>query len=294
MTAPISCSIVIAARDAEENLAAIISALAPGMTNDTEILICAGQGDPAGAKLPDIAGLRVITGRRDASIPELWRDGIVAARGRGVGLLTAHCIPSPAWLMHLRKLDPDKRAGYGGRITEPAGTGAVSRAIHRLRYFGASAADGAGEVDEIAADNAFYDRDEILRCPDLLAEGFWEPAYHARFRARGRTLEYVPTLCVNHANRYSARQFMQQRRQHGRAFGRERAEGKRAVSRWLMLIASPAVFPIFAAKVTLRILGRADLRAGFLRAAPWLYLFLANWSLGEMRGYADAALGRGR
>ena len=294
MVARISHSIVIAARDAEENLATIIQRLTPGMTDETEVLICTERSDLAADNHPEMPGLHYLTGRPGASIPELWRDGIVAARGRAVALLTAHCIPSDAWLAQLRSLDLDRRGAYGGRIVEPTDAGAVSRAIHRLRYFGASAAEGGGEVHEIAADNALYDRKEIMRCTDLLAAGFWEPAYHARFRARGRLLEYVPDWCVTHANRYTSRQFMRQRRFHGRAFGRERAEGASAVRRWLMLIASPAAFPVFAAKVTARIIARPDLRTGFLSAAPWFYLFLANWSLGEMRGYADMVLGRDR
>jgi len=283
----IACSIVIATRDAEENLPAILAVLGVEAGANTEVLIC--TENPARLQeVPLAPGMRIVAGSPGAAIPELWRDGILAARGRNLGLLSAHCVPRHGWLTHLQQLKFEGCAGYGGRISEPAASDAASRAMFCLRYVGASS-PRAGRVHDIAADNACYDRDEILRCDDLLPAGFWEPFFHARFAARGRWLEHDPDLRADHINRYTPGEFMAQRRHHGRAFARDRVAGKPRWIKWGIAMLSPAVFPVFALKATRRILARPDLRRGFAGAAPWFYVFLANWSLGEITGYWHAA-----
>lgn len=288
MTGDVACSVVVAASDAEANLPAILDRLIPELPTTGEILVVANEGRPL-PELPDDKRIHVIRGAADAPIPVLWRDGILAARSRALGVLTAHCIPDEGWLGRLVAIDPDDAAAVGGRIAEPPSADTVSGAIYCLRYPGASGTE-AGPADDVAADNAFYDRDEILRCGDLLVHGFWEPAYHARFEARGRALRFDPSLSVTHANRYSARKFMAMRRHHGNAFARERVAPRGLAARLAVLAVSPLAFPIFAVKATRRVLQRPDLKPLFRRSAVWFYVFLANWSLGEISGYARALL----
>lgn len=290
MSATIACSVVVAARGAEANIPAILDGLRPDMSPSSEILVVFNEGVPL-PRLPETPGLRLIRGARDAPIPELWRDGILAAEGRLVGFLTAHCIPDRGWLARLCDTDLDGVAAVGGRIIEPDDAGGVSHAIYCLRYPHASGTE-PGPVDDVAADNSLYDRDEVLLCRDLLEDGFWEPAYHARFKARGKRLEFDPAMSATHVNRYGAGDFMAMRRQHGRAFALERVAGRGRAVRLLAFLLSPLVFPVFAVKATGRVLARPDLRGLFLRSFFWFYLFLANWSLGEISGYARAALAR--
>ena len=301
MTAP-RLSVVIGMQYAQANLPAILAALRPGlMSGQAEVLLCHAADDPLVLEPQDAAlsGLRIVTGAADALIPALWRDGIVAARSPAVAVLSGHCVPDAQWLDCALRLDPDRCAGYGGLIVNDPASDAVGAAVHLLRYHGfASAAvpqSGPRAVREIAADNAVYRRDAIMACTDLLADGFWEPAYHARFRAGGLGLELRPDLIVTHVNRYSPRQFMRQRRWHGRNFGLSRARAAPVPRRWVMLLGGTvAAFPVFAVKLTRLIRRDPVLRPDLARAAPWFYLFLANWSLGEVWGYAAAVFGARR
>lgn len=285
-------SVIVGVQHGQANLPAILKALGAGADPGLEVLLCHAADDPLPAELREHPGIRPVRGRADALIPELWRDGIMAARADRVGLLSAHCIPDADWTAVARGLDLTRYVAYGGTIGCADDSGAADRAVHLLRYAAFTELPEARETAEIAADNAIYDRAAILACGDLLPLGFWEPSYHARFRARGLRLALAPKLRVIHKNRYAPRVFMRQRRLHGRAFGRARATGASSGRRWLMLVASPAVFPVFAAKQSARIWRDPAQRRGFLRVAPWFYAFMANWSLGEMGGYADAALGR--
>jgi len=282
-------SIVVGVQYAQENLPAILSAIRSGATTDIEVLLCHAENDlvdPAFAKEPDV---RIIACKNDAVIPELWRDGIVAARANKVAILSAHCIPDRGWLDAAIGLDLTQCAGYGGPIRNSAGSDTTGLAIHLLRYFAFCEIPVARPTVNIAADNSVYDRAEIVACADLLPLGFWEPSYHNKFRARGLELRLTPELRATHTNQYTVRQFMAQRRYHGRAFGRARGLAAPVWRRWLMLAFSPAAFPIHAAKLTARIMKTPVLRTSFWRAAPEFYLFMANWSLGEIAGYASAA-----
>ena len=293
---PPRISVVAAVQFAQANLPAILAALAPGMADGrAEVLICHAADDPV--DLPPQTGLRVVTGAADAPIPDLWRDGILVAAADTVAILSGHCVPNDDWLDVACRLDmigPDGTglAGIGGLIVNDHGADAVGTAIHLLRYHAYATAQTPRAVHEIAADNALYLRAEILACEDLMPGGFWEPAYHARFRRKGLGLELHPALTVGHVNRYTPRQFMRQRRLHGRNFGLGRALATSPARRWLMLLTSPAAFPVFALKLTRLVLRDPALRREWWRAAPWLYLFMANWSWGEMSGYAAAVAGR--
>lgn len=295
MTVLPSLSLAIAVQGAQANLPEILRALPADHAGRVEILLCHAADDPLPAALPARPDLRAIAGRADALIPELWRDGFAAARGDWVATLTAHCPPQPGWLA--RALDliataDGRTVAFGGAIVADSASDRVTRAIQMLRYADAGPVAHRRAVDDLSADNAIYRRAAVLDCGDLLADGFWEPNYHRRFRAAGMVLEMVPDLVVEHRNRYSAGAFMRQRRRHGCVFGRHRSEGKPAVVRAAMLAASPAALPVFGLKQTRKILTRPDLRAGSRGALGLFYLFLANWCLGEMAGYAKALAGR--
>ncbi len=290
MSAPV-LSLAIAVGGAGANLAAILEALPEDPR--VEILLCHGAGEPLPFALPPHA--RAVAGRPDALIPELWRDGFRAARGTWVATLTAHCPPAPGWLacaLGLVAAATGRHVAFGGAILPGPEADRLTRAIHALRYANAGAEGGRREVWDLSADNAIYRRGSVLACEDLLPDGFWEPNYHRRFLSDGLVMELVPELAVIHRNRYSAAAFREQRRRHGRVFGRHRSEGRLWPARLGMLLASPAAFPIFALKQMRKIRARPDLRA-LLEGAEGPFLgFMAAWCLGEAQGYADALLGR--
>ncbi|MBV36149.1 MAG: hypothetical protein CMP47_11980 [Rickettsiales bacterium] len=290
----IELSLAIAVQGAQANLSDILKTLP--QTPGVELLICYASDDPLPGDLAPIltarADLRSVVGTPAALIPELWRDGFVAARGGWVATLTAHCPPGPDWLPRALELVKSATAGthaaFGGAIVAGQGADRVTRAIQLLRYTDAGPGGARRQVHDLSADNALYLRAAVMNCEDLLPAGFWEPNYHRRFLKRGLVMEMIPDLVVVHRNRYSAADFRRQRRRHGRVFGRQRSETRPRWARWAMLLASPAAFPVFALKQTWKILSRPALRSELPRVAGLFYGFMASWCWGEIRGYADA------
>lgn len=294
---PVGLSIVLAVQHAQDNLPDILAALRPAAHPGVEFILCHTPADPRTPELADLGGggnLRVLRAPAGSLIPHLWRDGILAARGERVATTTAHCIPAADWVERLAAADLEGIAGVGGTIGNAPDSDAKGWAVQLLRYAPFAPPQAARDVHEIAADNALYRRADLLRHRDLLAQGFWEPSFHARFRAEGLRLRLDPTLRVTHRNRYTAAQFAAMRLAHGRAFGLARAGALPLPGRLRLALLSPGVPLVLLRRIVAATRGKPALRGGLIRGAGWLAVFLLSWSAGEARGYAASLVpGRG-
>ena len=278
-------TIVVAVEEGAANLPAILGSLDPAAHPDCDFVFCAV--DPAELALvpTGLEQVRSMLCPAGARIPQMWRDGIVASRSELVALLTAHVVPAPRWLSAMldRSL-ADGEAGLGGYFTNDDRACACDWAIYLLRYAAFSRPVSRPSVSHIAADNALYRKSEVLACADLVEEGFWEVEYHVRFLAKGLRLALSADIEVVHMNRYSARSFAAQRREHGFAFGRDRARRLPPGRLMIHALAAPLVPAILYAKVLVR-----AHRHGWIGSVPaatyfWLLYFVWHWAVGEARG----------
>lgn len=288
MSTPV-ISVIVAVQHAQQNLPEIVRALDCAAHPEVEFLFCYHDADSdVPALLANEGAVRLVHGAPGSLIPHLWRDGIMAARGEYVALTTAHCIPDDTWLDTLKLLDWDGLAGIGGVIENHPESSACDWAVYLLRYVSFTPPQAARRVEEIAADNAVYRRALIQQEADLLQQGFWEPSFHARFRAQGFGLALEPTLRVIHRNRYSVGEFFRQRFEHGRAFGRARASTLPLAKRLLLAALSPLLPLVFLRKIVVAGSQNPYTRSRLPRALPWLLFFLLGWGLGEARAYLES------
>ncbi len=286
MSAPLKLSVVIAVQHAEDNLDAILHSLEPAAHPDVEFLFCYTDADPATRqRIAGADNMRVLRGQVGSLIPHLWRDGIEAARGETVAITTAHCIPDRQWVDALLRLRLNGAAGIGGVIDNDPRSDAKAWAIFMQRYISYAPPRQAGEVAEIAADNAVYRRADIMEHADLLTRGFWEPSFHAHFRAAGKRLRLEPTLRVLHRNRYTATQFFAQRFAHGREFGLARAARLGMAQRFALIALAPVLPVVFLRKIVRAVRAHGAYVTRLPRAWFWLLFFLLGWGMGEARGY---------
>jgi hypothetical protein len=281
-------SIVIAVKDAAANLETIVARLCC-VSKEIEIIFAvAGEIPSALNNLP--AGWRVKSAAANTLIPYLWANGIRIANSDWVALTTAQCIPAADWVPRLFNLDRAGRVGVGGALVNDEAASALNWAIYFLRYSAFTPHGKAGIRDEIAADNAIYNRAAILRYPDLLAGGFWEPSFHARFRAHGDVLDFDPTLIVEHHGLVTARTFALQRFSHGCEYGRARSRGASVWRKLVLCAASPIVPLILWFRIRTNVADDSNYSGKFGMAAPWLFVFILGWSLGEALGYVTSLL----
>jgi hypothetical protein len=292
LTPPVKLSIIVAVQHAESNLPEIMRALRPASHPEVEFLFCHTLADPDVPSLIDHHdNVRALCSPQGSLIPQLWRDGILAAQGDLAATTTAHCIPAADWVETLLSADLTSSA-LGGTIENEPGADARSKAIFLLRYAAYAPPQTKREVHDLAADNAVYRRSDLLRHKDLLQRGFWEPSFHSRFRAEGIRLELDPSLQVVHRNRYSARQFIAQRLAHGHEFGLTRARARPVSQRALLVLLAPGAFLILLGRILLIARRKPDLRKQLVSAGFWLTIFTLAWVAGEASGYCASLTSR--
>jgi len=253
-----------------------------------ELLLVARAGERPALEGP---GVRHVEAPAGALVPRLWAAGLRAASAESVALTTTHFLPTPAWARAVAALEFDDDAGVGGPIRCAPDSDGRGWAIWIQRYAAYAPPLPAGPAREIAADDAVYRRSLVLAHEDLLAEGFWEPGFHARFARDGHGLRLSGALELTFRNELPARAFCTQRVAHGREYGFARAGAMGGARRWAYAAASPLVPLVLGAKLLGRT-GRLGLPAAVrLRAAPWLALFLLAWALGEGTGALRRAAG---
>ncbi len=282
-------SIVIAVQHAEANLPAIREALQTRNHPHVEFIFAHARSAEAACRQCDGAiNIVDLFAGDDALIPELWRDGIAAAAGAWVATTTAHCVPAPDWVARLQESTADPAAAVGGAFANDPLARAADWAVFLLRYAPYALPQTSRFVSDVAADNAIYRRALIAQQQDLLQDGFWEPAFHARFRAQGYRLRLEPSIAVTHRNRYGALAFFGQRIAHGRRFGRDRAAGLGWPGQVGLLIAAPVLPWLFLRKIVRNAMGNPACAAHLAPAFGWLVFFLCGWGWGESLGYLDA------
>lgn len=279
-------SIVVAVKDATENLVDITARLAVAGRSDIQIIFVFSDAIPETWDAPP--GAEIIEAESSSLVPHLWRDGILSARGKAIGLISAHCIPSEDWVAALLAADLGKYVGVGGAIELDQGCSSARRAIYLLRYLRFAPPQQRRSLPDIAADNAVYRRADVIAHPDLLADGFWEPSFHRRFRRAGLELVLDPRLCVIYRGREKADEFATQRYQHGLEFGFSRSAERAFLIRLAFLLAWALPPLVIFGRIASGIVRRPRFTLSWLSAMPWLVWFIVAWSAGEARGYWNA------
>jgi len=283
-------SLVVAVKDGEANLPAILQAVAEAGDAAVEVIFCVA-GEPPAALAAAGPGWRLVRCAAESLVPHLWRDGVLAATTDRVMLTNTQCLPTAAWIRRLAGIDLDRYVAVGGPIDNDPAPDPVRWAVFFLRYL-RFAPPAAGEVDDVAADNAAYRRSEILRHPDLLGIGLWEPSFHERFLAAGLKMAIDPGLLLTYRGDDRPGRFMAHRFAHGREYGYARAKDAPRLRRLALLAASPLVPLLLVARIIARTRGRPAYRARLPAALPWLAAFSAAWGAGEALGYLRAVIRR--
>lgn len=291
MSEAVRLSVIVGVQHVQDNLPEIMQMLKASAHPDVEFLFCHTQADPATpALIHGAANVTAICSPCDSLIPHLWRDGILAARADRVAITTAHCIPSAQWVDALLAVDLDAAVARGGTIDNHPNSDSKGWAIYLLRYAAFAPPKSPGPVQEIAADNAVYRRRNLICHHDLLQRGFWEPSFHARFRAEHLQLRLDPGLTIVHRNRYSGRQFLLQRFRHGCEYAKARVGERSRGAKLLFMLFSPAIPLVLLARIWFATRANGLLRRHFLSSFLWLGLFTLAWSAGEMWGYIMSML----
>ena len=228
-------------------------------------------------------------------VPSLWSEGILRAprqpRCADDGAVRARqSTGSNASMQSISTAG----SGWAARLTTTRMLPLRNWAIFFLRYSAFAPPLPAGETDEIAADNAVYDRAAILQHPTCCGKASGSRPSTAASALQGRSSRSIQHLVVVHHGTVSRRRASpHQRHLHGRAYGIERAERGSFGRNLLLLAVEPAGRRCCCWRASLRELpdGRA--------IAPSSWSHCLGWSgsrspgrAGEAGGYASTLFAR--
>lgn len=280
-------SVVVACCNARVSIWDCLNCLVQQSDNEVELIVVDNSDDGSTEIVQThFPQVRILTQLRGALINELWSAGILQSRGDIVALTTAHCIPAHDWIKQVLAAHSAVAAGVGGAIDGDADSGLVDWAVCFCRYSRFLPPLGAGEVDDIPADNAAYKRAPLFRHLAQWRDGFWEPQLHRALALEGEVLRTAPAMLIRHRHSYNFAGFLRQRFLHGRKFGGWRASTLSPAKRALMLAASPLIPFVLLQRTARRVLGKGSHQAKFVAAFPLVAAFFIAWTCGEAMGYA--------
>ena len=279
-------TVAVASRSEDGGPEACLAALGTQRDQGTEIVVATAGAALRAAEFPWAAW---VDGPTEASVPRLWGLALARARGDVVAFTTAQFRPRPDWLAVIRSShDRLRAAGIGGPIDPPPTGRPFDWAVYFLRYSAYLVHDGEGVIGDLAGDNASYKRASLRAIGADTGGEFWEQEAHRQLLGRGEELVFVPGMRVQQVGSPPAAAFLRQRIQHGRRFGRDRAQRHAPTWRLVALCASPLVPLVLLAKVIARVVAARGPVSRLVEALPALAACTVAWGLGEASGYWSA------
>jgi hypothetical protein len=215
------------------------------------------------------------------TVPHLRTLGIAACRAGVIALLEDDCVVEPGWTEAAMSMAASPHVAIGGAV-EP---GPYARGLDWAVYFceyGRFMLPVNGGSPPLPGNNAVYKRSALVDRPS--ADGFQEVFAQAEWRRRGVTTGASDALVVRNINRWPMRQLTAVPFHHARAYASRRFAGRPLAVRLplaAMMVALPVVKVV---RLFAETSNRGRLMGRLIRSLPWVFLFTASWSAGEMTG----------
>ncbi len=225
----------------------------------------------------------------DATLPELRTRALERATGEFVIVTEDHCVPPPDWLASISEAferAPRGTVAVGGCVENGVCDTALDWATFICEYAMFVRPVAEGPTHSLPGMNVAYRRDALLGMErGRLTEGFWETTVHPELLARGSILFSSNAIRIDHRKKFSFRLFATQRFIYSRYYAGLRFPRHAYARRAAGFVASLALPPLLLLRMTRNLWAKRRLRREYLRALPYLTVFLVIWAAGEMAGY---------
>ena len=288
-------SVVIAARDAAEQIVPCLAALEAQARTDVEVLVADASRDGT-AEVVERAfpWARLVRGDVGSGLAELRAAGLARARGRIVAFTDVYCRVSPDWVARLLGQPWATCAAVGGVVVPERRTRPAEWAAFLCEYAPHLPPAPAGGTTLLPGNNVAFRRDALERAGLVGGRQFWKVFALWRLASLGERFRADPGLVVHHYRPTPAPEFAHQRYLHGRCFGANRVRQERpARRRWVRRLARaascPAVPLLLTARLVAAVHGNRRYRRALWRSLPYAVLFNVAWGWGELDGYLRGA-----
>jgi len=285
---PRSVSIVVASGAGGEFLFRCLRSLAPQAAKlGAEVLVVDRMGEATRARIvKEFPGVKVLAAppATRATVPQLRRIGLEAARSSIVAVLEEHCTAPEGWLQAIVANFRDSDAAIGGPILDDRYTRLRDWCVYFSEYHNYMPPWGDVERFALNGANIAYDRVKALRHRAALDSGYWEVVLHPLLAADGK-FRAVDAMGARHTGPFDYRYYLGQRYLLSRVWGGTQKDLVSPVKRLTHLVLGP-IFPLFLfARVTSRVLAHRQYLGRYLMTLPLLVPAWFCYSFGEWLGY---------
>lgn len=283
-------SVVVGSVESENSISRCLDALVRSCAgiNAEIIVVDAGGGTVVEAAARSHPGVGFFTMPAHALTPRLWSEGLARSSGDVIAFTTGHCFVGNRWASSLLKAASGGVAAAGGPIRLAADASTLDAAIFYLRYSAYMNVGVDHDVSDIAGDNAAYVRARIPDGSWSREQGFWEHDVNRAIRNGGGALHWASGAVAEFGSSFGLRSICSHRFAHGRLFGAARVGRGESPPR--IVLASPFVPFVIAARAGRRAMKLSGYRLRFLTALPLMLVVAFCWALGEARGALDQTL----
>lgn len=226
-----------------------------------------------------------------ATVPELRRQGIAAARGKIVALVEDHCVLDPEWCREIKKAHLESRTIIGGSVENTNSEKPLDWAVYFYDYGRYMLPNEARQVGSLSGMNVSYKRSVLEEVAGVWSDGFYETFVNEELKKRGHVLWMLPSAIVYHNKNYEIRSAVRHCYHLARSFAARRVSGFHPLRR-LQFTGKSLVLPVLLpARVVLATVRKGRHVRELVGAFPHLALLMSIWAYGEFCGYL---FGQGR
>ena len=289
MSAPPEVSIIVPVRQAARTIRNTLAGLAAQSRDcNAEIIAVVSKSDGTCEVLeqPGLPNVRVLVRPPGLGVPQLRRDGVMAARAPYLVITEDHCTFPEGWLKNLLREARSRGGIVGGPVSNGRRTFA-GWAQYFTRYASFMPPFSSGLTGMLPGNNAIYSRADIEPQLGLMEEGFWEAEFNHALQAGGHRFWMAPDAAVEQHQERGAFAYMPLRYRHGRCYGWRRSRDMQALQRWSLLARVPLVPLLLYVRAARNVLKKPRYLGMFLLTTPLLLGYFAAWGAGEAAGYCS-------
>jgi hypothetical protein len=215
--------------------------------------------------------------------------GLAEAGGEIICILEDRGVPEPRWAAKVASLHERLPHAVIGGAVECGIDATLNWAVYFCDYGRYQLPFEAGPREYVTDVNISYKRQALEKTRPLWESRYHETTVHWQLARSGETLFLTPELVV-HQRRRGLRvgSILRERVEWGRLFACTRVREVGGARRLAYAALSPVLPVVLLARHTRMQMDKRIRLGRFLRASPFVALFLAAWSFGELMGYVSA------
>jgi hypothetical protein len=233
--------------------------------------------------------VRLLSCAAGTPLPELRARALEWSRGEYVVVTEDHCVPPRHWLTSMLEAfeaAPKGTVAVGGPVENGVSDSALDWATFLCEYSAFVGPIPSGPTRSLPGMNIAYRRPALVELGrEVLTCGFWETTVHPIFTRKNLLLYQSNSIKIVHKKKFSLRLFVHQRFLYSRYYAGLRLFQSTPMARLLMSILTVGLPALLLLRIGRNLMAKKRLIRQFVRALPYLTVFVLIWALGELVGY---------